>query len=134
MSEALREAWLLYNEMAAYLVFGLAMAGVLYVLFPKRFVQRHLGTGSLAAVVKAAAFGVPLPLCSCGVLPAGLSLRRRGASKGATTSFLISTPQTGADSLWPTYNLLGPLFAIVRHRRFLQSAVLCYNHGTCNQW
>jgi uncharacterized membrane protein YraQ (UPF0718 family)/copper chaperone CopZ len=103
-----------FVEMAPYLLLGLTFAGLLHILFKQEFVARHLGGGGLAAVVKAAVLGVPLPLCSCGVVPTALSLRKSKASDGATVSFLISTPQTGVDSIVATYGLLGPVFAVFR--------------------
>ncbi len=103
-----------FVEMAPYLLLGLTFAGVLHVLFPKESVARHLGGNDLAGVAKASLFGVPLPLCSCGVVPTALSLRRSRASRGATVSFLISTPQTGVDSIIATAGMLGPVFAVFR--------------------
>ena len=106
--------WGVLSEMAPYLLFGFLVAGWLSVLVPPRLVGRHLGGCGIWPVVKAAAIGVPLPLCSCGVIPVSASLRRYGASRGATTAFLISTPQTGVDSIFVTYSLLGWVFAIFR--------------------
>jgi len=106
--------WATLVEMAPYLLFGFLVAGVLSVLIPTRWVEEHLGGRGLLPSLKAAAFGVPLPLCSCGVIPVSASLRRHGASRGATTAFLISTPQTGVDSILVTLSLLGPVFAIFR--------------------
>ncbi len=103
-----------FYDMAPYLLLGLTFAGILHVLFSKTFVARHLGGNKLSAIVKAAMLGVPLPLCSCGVVPTALSLRKSNASDGATVSFLISTPQTGVDSIVATYGMLGPIFAIFR--------------------
>jgi uncharacterized membrane protein YraQ (UPF0718 family)/copper chaperone CopZ len=113
----LRETYQLWLEMGIYLVFGFTVAGVLSRFLKGETVIRHLGHDTWGAVVKAALFGVPLPLCSCGVIPVGLSLYKRGASRGAATAFLITTPQTGVDSILVTYAMLGPLglvFAIVR--------------------
>ena len=76
--------------------------------------ERHLGGGGIWPLVKASIFGVPLPLCSCGVIPVSMSLHKHGASKGATISFLLSTPQTGVDSIFVTLSLLGPVFAVFR--------------------
>lgn len=101
-------------EMAPYLLFGFFVAGVLYAFVPGRFYRNHLSHPGAWAVIKAALIGVPLPLCSCGVLPTAVSLHRNGASRGASTSFLIATPQTGVDSIAATYSLLGPAFAIIR--------------------
>lgn len=101
-------------EMAPYLLLGFTIAGVLYAFVPGTFYRNHLSRPSAWAVIKAALIGVPLPLCSCGVLPTAVSLRRNGASRGASTSFLIATPQTGVDSIAATYSLLGPAFAIIR--------------------
>jgi hypothetical protein len=90
------------------------MAGILYVLISPEWVERHLGGRGILPVVKSALFGVPLPLCSCGVIPVAVSIRRHGAGRGATTAFLLSTPQTGVDSILATWALLGPVFAIFR--------------------
>lgn len=103
-----------FLEMAPYLLLGLTFAGILHVLFTKELVARHLGGHKISAIIKSALLGVPLPLCSCGVVPTALSLRKSHASDGATVSFLISTPQTGVDSIIATYGMLGPVFAIFR--------------------
>ena len=108
------EFWAVLGEMAPYLLFGFLAAGALSVLVPARLVERHLGGGGFWPVVKAAAVGVPMPLCSCGVIPVAASLRRHGAGRGATTAFLIATPQDGVDSILVTLSLLGPVFAIFR--------------------
>jgi len=97
--------------MAPYLLLGFAFAALLSYFFTPAWVRRNLGHPGLLQVVKASLIGVPLPLCSCGVLPLAFSLRKSGASKGATVSFLVSTPQTGADCLMLTYSLLGPVMA-----------------------
>jgi len=100
--------------MGPWLILGFLVAGVLSVCISPAWVERHLGGRGLVPVVKAALLGVPLPLCSCGVIPVGASIRRHGASRAATTSFLLSTPQTGVDSILVTYGLLGPVMAIFR--------------------
>lgn len=104
----------LFTEMSPYLILGFALAGILHVYFPKQQVSKYLGKKNLKSVINAAILGVPLPLCSCGVIPTGISFNRNGATKGATVSFLISTPQTGVDSILATYSLLGLPFAIIR--------------------
>ena len=101
-------------EMAPYLLLGFLIAGILYAFVPAGFYRNHLSRPGAWSVIKAALIGVPLPLCSCGVLPTAVSLRRNGASRGASTSFLIATPQTGIDSIAATYSLLGPAFAVIR--------------------
>ena len=116
--------WAVLGEMAPYLLFGFLMAGVLSVAISPQWVQRHLGGRGLWPVLKASALGVPLPLCSCSVIPVATSIRRHGAGKGATTAFLISTPQTGVDSIFATLALLGPVFAIYRPLAALVSGVL----------
>lgn len=110
-SEAL---WSLTLEMSPWLVLGLLFAGILNQYFPKEKVQKHLGKSNLKSVINASVMGIPLPLCSCGVIPTGISFHKNGASKGATNSFLISTPQTGVDSILATYSLMGWVFAIIR--------------------
>ena len=107
-------SWDMLVEMSPYLLLGFTMAGLLSVLISPRWVERHLGDRGLGQIFKASLFGVPLPLCSCGVIPVGASLRQHGAGKGATTAFLLSTPQTGVDSIAVTYALLGPFLAVVR--------------------
>jgi len=106
--------WNTAAEMSPYLLFGFFMAGTLSVLISQRFVEKHLGGGGVWPLVKASLFGVPLPLCSCGVIPVSISLHKHGASKGSTISFLLSTPQTGVDSIFATLSLLGPVFAVFR--------------------
>ncbi|MDE7375387.1 MAG: permease, partial [Muribaculaceae bacterium] len=101
-------------EMAPYLLFGFLVAGVLYAFVPGKFYRNHLSRPGAWAVIKAALIGVPLPLCSCGVLPTAVSLRRHGAARGAAPPVLIATPQTGVDSIFATYSLLGMAFAIIR--------------------
>jgi uncharacterized membrane protein YraQ (UPF0718 family) len=100
--------------MSPYLLFGFAVAGAMRVLIPTSFVEKHLGGKGIWPIIKSSLFGVPLPLCSCGVIPVAMSLRKRGASKGATIAFLLSTPQTGVDSLFVTFSLLGIVFTIFR--------------------
>ena len=107
-------SWAMLGEMSPYLLLGFFVAGLLSVAVSPQWVERHLGRNGLSQVVKGSLVGVPLPLCSCGVLPVGASLRRHGASKGATTAFLLSTPQTGVDSIAVTWALLGPVVAIIR--------------------
>lgn len=106
--------WGVLAEMSPYLLFGFAVAGLLSVFINAQRVERHLGKAGFWQVFKASLFGVPLPLCSCGVIPVSMSLYKHGASKGATISFLLSTPQTGVDSILVTYGLLGPIFAVFR--------------------
>ena len=109
----MNELWLLLNEMAVYLLIGFLFAGILHVFIPKEHVSRYLGKKNTRSVMNATLLGIPLPLCSCGVIPAGISFYRNGATKGATTSFLISTPQTGIDSMLVTYSLLGLPMALI---------------------
>jgi uncharacterized membrane protein YraQ (UPF0718 family)/copper chaperone CopZ len=116
--------WAVLSEMSPYLLFGFLAAGVLSVLISARFVSRHLGGRGVMSVLKASAFGVPLPLCSCSVIPVATSLRRHGAGKGATTAFLISAPQTGADSILVTFSLLGGVFAVFRPIAALLSGLI----------
>lgn len=102
------------NEMSPYLLLGFLFAGILHSFVPAQFYSRYLAGADFRSVLYAAMMGVPLPLCSCGVLPTAMSLHKEGASKGATTSFLIATPQTGVDSIAATYSLMGLAFAVIR--------------------
>lgn len=106
-----KELYAVFMDMAPYFFFGLTVAGILHVFMKKEFIARHLRKDSFVSVIKGALFGVPMPLCSCGVVPATLSLRKSGASEGASIAFLIATPQTGLDSIVATYGLLGIVFA-----------------------
>ena len=105
---------MMLNEMSPYILLGLLVAGLLQVFVPARLMGRHLAGSGFKQVAKAALLGIPLPLCSCGVLPTAVALRRSGASRAASSSFLIATPQTGVDSIAATYGLLGPAFAVIR--------------------
>jgi hypothetical protein len=104
----------LFLEMSPFLMLGFLISGLLYIIISKETITNNLGKPGALSVIKAAIFGVPMPLCSCGVIPVAASLYKRGASKGATLSFLISTPQTGVDSILITYGMLGPVFAMTR--------------------
>lgn len=104
----------LFNEMAPYLLLGFFFAGILHVFVPQSVFSKYLSKNNFFSVFTAALFGVPLPLCSCGVIPTALALRKEGASKGSVISFLIATPQTGIDSIMATYSLMGLPFAIIR--------------------
>ena len=101
-------------EMAPYLLLGFFFAGLLRAFVPRKLFRKHLASKDMKSVIKAAAIGIPLPLCSCGVIPTTVGLRKEGASQGACTSFLIATPETGVDSIAATYSLMGLPFAIVR--------------------
>ncbi len=96
------------NEMSPYILLGFLIAGLLHAFVPPRVMSRHLSGSGWRSVVKAALVGIPLPLCSCGVLPTAVAMKRNGASSAASSSFLIATPQTGVDSITATYSLLGP--------------------------
>ncbi len=100
--------------MAPYILFGLLFAGILHELVPDSIVTKHLGDDDVASVVKSTLFGIPLPVCSCGVIPLATSIKKSGASKGATLSFLISTPITGVDSIMATYGMFGWVFTLYR--------------------
>lgn len=102
------------NEMSPYLILGFLISGLLHIYVPKTLYSRFLHRKGFRSVAGAAILGLPLPLCSCGVIPTAVSLKKEGASSGATVSFLVATPQTGIDSILATYSLLGPIFAIIR--------------------
>ena len=102
------------NEMSPYILLGFLIAGLMHAFIPQGAMAHHLSGRGWKSVTKAALLGIPLPLCSCGVLPTAVAMRRQGASRAASTSFLIATPQTGIDSIAATWSLLGPAFAVVR--------------------
>ena len=109
-----KECWLIFKEAAPFVLFGFFAAGLLKVLIPEKAIIMHLGGNGFRSVFKASLFGVPLPLCSCGVIPVAIGLRKQGASKGATASFLVSVPETGVDSVAITWALLDPFMTIIR--------------------
>ncbi len=109
-----KECWLVFKEAAPFVLFGFFAAGLLKVLIPEKTIVKHLGGNGFRSVFKASLFGVPLPLCSCGVIPVAVGLRKQGASKGATASFLVSVPETGVDSVAITWALLDPLMTVIR--------------------
>ena len=110
-------------EAAPWLILGLLIGGAMKALLPTKLLEKHLQGRGIASIIKAAILGAPLPLCSCGVIPAALGLRQAGASKPATVSFLVSTPETGVDSISVTYALMGPFMAVVRTIAALTSAI-----------
>ena len=118
-----QETWYVVKEAAIFLLFGFLVAGVLAVLMPLKTLLRFFGTGKIKSVLWASTLGMPLPLCSCGVLPTALGLRRQGATPGATVSFLIATPETGVDSISLSYALLDPLMTIFRPLSAMATAI-----------
>lgn len=118
------ESWQLLLDTAPYILFGILIGGLLKVFLSPAYVARHLGQGRYSSVFKAALFGVPLPLCSCGVLPAAAALKRQGANNGATAAFLISTPESGIDSISVSYALLDPIMTVARPLAAFVSAMI----------
>jgi hypothetical protein len=108
------ESWILLIEAAPFVLFGFLAAGLIKAFIPENFVAHHLGHSTGGSVIKASLLGIPLPLCSCGVIPAAIGLRKQGASKGASAAFLISTPESGVDSIAITWALLDPLMTLAR--------------------
>ena len=111
-------------ESGPYLLVGFALAGFLKIIIPEQRVFRYLGPDTLTSVALASLLGIPIPLCSCSVLPVAMTLRQSGASRGATTSFLISTPETGLDSIGITYALLDPIMTVARPLAALTTAMV----------
>ena len=119
----LNNIWLVFLDTAFWLLIGLLSAGFIKLFISEDTMQRWVGGRGIGSILRAALFGAPLPLCSCGVLPAAIGLHRSGASKEATVAFLISTPETSVDSVAVTYALMGPVMAIVRPIAALVNAV-----------
>lgn len=116
--------WNLVLESAPWLLLGYFLAGVIKQIVPSSWVEGQLATSGYGAIVKGAFIGAPLPLCSCGVIPTALAIRKAGASKSATSSFLVATPETGVDSISFSYAVLGPVFAIARPIAAVVSAIV----------
>ena len=110
----IEEFWSLCVETAPYLLLGMFFSGLIYIFIDSKFILKHIGSKSLSSILKSTLMGIPIPLCSCGVIPVASTIRNSGASKGSTVSFLVSTPQTGIDSIFMTYGMMGPVFAIFR--------------------
>lgn len=110
----LLQSWHILLESSVFILFGLLISGLLRVFINPGAVSRHLGHGRFKSVLKASLLGIPIPLCSCGVLPAAAALKKQGANNGAVTAFLISTPESGVDSVAVTYALMDPIMTVVR--------------------
>ena len=123
--EVLQRTWAVLGEMSPWVLGGFLIAGLLSLWLNAPVVRQHFGGGRVLAIFKAVALGVPLPVCSCGVIPLAASLRRHGAGKGPTAAFLMSTPQTGVDSIAVTYGLMGGLLALFRPLAALVSGAMC---------
>lgn len=121
--ELIHSLLFMLNEMSPYILLGFLIAGIMHAFIPQSTFSRHLAGRGWRSVTKAALVGIPLPLCSCGVLPTAIAMRRNGASRAASTSFLVATPQTGVDSIAATWSLLGPAFAVIRPVAALVTAV-----------
>ena len=100
--------------MAPFLLMGMFVSGLISMFVNSRLILKHIGSKNFLSIFKSTVLGIPIPLCSCGVIPVAATLRDAGASKGSTVSFLVSTPQTGIDSIFLTYGMLGPVFALFR--------------------
>jgi len=110
----LSEIWSLCLQMSPFLLLGMFVAGLISIFVNSRLILKHIGSKNFSSILKSTVLGIPIPLCSCGVIPVAATLRDSGASKGSTVSFLVSTPQTGVDSIFLTYGMLGPVFALFR--------------------
>lgn len=116
--------WNLVVESAPWLLAGYLLAGIIKQVIPSSWVEKQLAPAGFSSILKGAFIGAPLPLCSCGVIPAALAIRKAGASKGATSSSLVATPETGVDSISFSYAVLGPIFALMRPIGALMSAIV----------
>ena len=112
--EILKQSWLLYLDVAVYMLFGFFVAGLLYLFFKPEKIKQYLGKGKVKPVLLSSIFGIPLPLCSCGVVPVAVGLKKQGANSGAALSFMISTPETGVDSIAVSWAMLDPVMTVVR--------------------
>ena len=123
--------WEIFQLLAPYMLIGLLLAGVLHVFIPRHMIQRLMGGKGLLSVITSAAIGIPLPICSCAVVPVSIELHRKGASKPSIMSFLITTPESGTDSIMITWGLLGPFMAIARPIASFFSALLAGFFAVC---
>jgi hypothetical protein len=112
--EILKESWHIYLDVAIYMLFGFFVAGILYVFFKPDKIKQYLGTGKIKPVILSALFGIPIPLCSCGVVPVATGLKKQGANSGAALSFMIATPESGVDSIAISWAMLDPIMTVIR--------------------
>ena len=122
--EILIESWNIYLDVAIYMLFGFFVAGILYVFFKADKIKKYLGTGKIKPVILSALFGIPIPLCSCGVVPVATGLKKQGANSGAALSFMIATPESGVDSISISYAMLDPIMTVIRPVAGFVTAVL----------
>lgn len=114
VTEILKESWYIYLDVAVYMLFGFFVAGILYVFFKADKIKQYLGTGKIKPVILSALFGIPIPLCSCGVVPVAAGLKKQGANSGAALSFMIATPESGVDSIAISWAMLDPIMTVIR--------------------
>ncbi len=112
--EILKDSWQIYLDVAVYMLFGFFIAGILYVFFKPDKIKQYLGTGKIKPVILSALFGIPIPLCSCGVVPVAAGLKKQGANNGAALSFMIATPESGVDSIAVSWAMLDPIMTVMR--------------------
>ena len=112
--EILKNSWHIYLDVAIYMLFGFFIAGILYVFFKPDKIKQYLGTGKIKPVILSALFGIPIPLCSCGVVPVAAGLKKQGANNGAALSFMIATPESGMDSIAVSWAMLDPIMTVIR--------------------
>ncbi len=122
--EILKESWSIYIDAAIYMLFGFFVAGVLHVFFKPDKIKQYLGTGKIKPVILSALFGIPIPLCSCGVVPVAIGLKKNGANNGAALSFMIATPESGVDSIAISWAMLDPILTVIRPVAGFITAVL----------
>ncbi len=112
--EILKASWSIYLDVAIYMLLGFFIAGILYIFFKADKIKKYLGTGKIKPVILSALFGIPIPLCSCGVVPVAAGLKRQGANNGAALAFMIATPESGVDSIAISWAILDPIMTIIR--------------------
>ncbi len=112
--KVLNSSWDIYLDVAAYMLFGFLIAGIIYVFFKADKIRKYLGTGKIKPVILSALFGIPIPLCSCGVVPVAAGLKKQGANSGAALAFMIATPESGVDSIAVSWAILDPIMTVIR--------------------
>ncbi len=112
--KVLNASWDIYLDVAAYMLFGFLIAGIIYVFFRADKIRKYLGTGRIKPVILSALFGIPIPLCSCGVVPVAAGLKKQGANSGAALAFMIATPESGVDSIAVSWAILDPVMTVIR--------------------
>lgn len=104
----------LFVETAPAFLAGLIATGLLHAFLPRRLAGWLRGGGSVSQALRGVAFGLPLPICSCGVVPVARKLFVLGIPAAAVVAFAVATPALGVDTALLSFRLLGVPLTLAR--------------------